>query len=150
MQWDGRCLDILHPAQTYSYVIFHISSLLKKTLKVLCSHWTMTCEWLWVHWFRQQPNKLVRLVVSACTSVGHFSKCLWWVFLLQCFYPWVCSNDLQRYWLYMCYSGYFLLEKVCRSCIIMEKCPQWVWKCGNFLDTCTYTHHTSRSTNRRI
>jgi hypothetical protein len=82
MQWDGRCLDILHPAHRYCYVIFHISSLLKKTLKVLCSHWTMAYDRLWLHWFRQQSNKLIRLVVSVCTSVGHLSKCLCWFFLL--------------------------------------------------------------------
>jgi hypothetical protein len=98
MHWDGICLDILHLAQTYCYINFCISALLKKTLRVLCSHWTMTCERLWVHWFCQQPNKLVRLVLSACTSVGHWSKCLWWFFLLQYFHPWACSNALQRYW----------------------------------------------------
>jgi len=149
MQWDGRCLDVLHPAQTYCYGIFHFSSLLKKTLRVLCSHWTMTCEMLWVYWFRQQPYKLVRLVVSACTSVGHLSKCLWWFFLLQCFYPRIFSYALQRYWLYTCYSGYSLLEKVRGSCTIMEKCPQWVWKFGNLLDTYTPTHNTNSSTSRR-
>jgi hypothetical protein len=149
MQWDGRCLDILHPAQTYCYVIFHISSLLKKALKILCSHWTMTYERLWLHWFRQQSNKLVRLVVSACASLGHLSKCLV-IFPVAV----LSSMSMSKYFaevltLYVLFSLFFV-RKVRRICIIMEKCPQWVWKCSNLVDIYIPTHNTSSSTSRRI
>jgi hypothetical protein len=42
------------------------------------------------------------------------------------------------------------VRKVRGSCIIMEKCPQWVWKCSNLLDIYTPTHNTSSSPSRRV
>jgi hypothetical protein len=51
--------------------------------------------------------------------------------------------------LYMLFRLFFV-RKVCRSCIIMEKCPQWVWKCSNLLDIYTPTHNTNSSTSKRI